>query len=150
VYRSIRWQAFADALGDCRGEGERALLYELMLIDLGSDLGQDIAGRFPELFSRTPPRGEERVRLSVLRAGSAEFPCTAGADRRLGVPCIGYALDAGAEKQWGVPPLPAALRGVSKQGEEREYRGKRLVLIEYNLDVALAWFALSDRVDKKS
>lgn len=98
------------------------------------------------------------IPLSVIRRvaqeghepAAADLPVTSGVADWLGIAYyLQYAITEFTARVWNIRLVPVELRSATKQGDVAEFRGDRLVLLEYNTneDMNVVYFAYAEHVD---
>jgi hypothetical protein len=152
------WKAICEIL-------DPHFMWAIALLNLTTDFGQMVASRFPEYFTDKEQQGPIPMSVLVEKAienerdcaFSAEYIVSCGAPSHFNIPIIEFAIDEQAQHDYDVPLLPVEISrddirsdDNDRMGHVVEWRGKKLVLLEYNVHTGLISFAPAEciAVDK--
>ena len=135
-------------------------MWALALLDLATDFGRMVAERFPEYFSNEQQAGPiplsaifEKARSGETEGFSEEYIVSNGTVAKFNIPMIEFGVDERGAGDNNLPLLPHEIDfqkirsdNNSNAGLEIEWKGKRLIMLEYNEHVGSVSFAPAELI----
>jgi len=135
-------------------------MWALALLDLATDLGRMVAERFPEYFSNEQQAGPfplsvffEKARSEKGEGFSEEYIVSNGTVAKFNIPLIEFGVDERGADENNLPLLPLEIdfekiRSDNNEnaGLKIEWKGKQLVMLEYNEHIGSVSFAPTELI----